>query len=88
MGYPFRSDGIMTPNGTVSIMYAMIAAREAHFYRQINRKDSPTDISLSCITSECGYHSVMTAAHWLGFGTKNVYTVLLLLVKNKNYLSK
>ncbi|XP_018052612.1 PREDICTED: acidic amino acid decarboxylase GADL1-like [Atta colombica] len=75
MGYPFRSDGIMTPNGTVSIMYAMMAAREAHFLNQINRQNLPTYISLSCITSECGYHSVMTAAHWLGFGTKNVYTV-------------
>ncbi|KYN23271.1 Cysteine sulfinic acid decarboxylase [Trachymyrmex cornetzi] len=77
MGFPFRSDGIITPNDTVSIMYAMMAARgEACSLYPTNRQGLHlTSTPLSCFTSECGYHSVMTAAHWLGFGTENVYTV-------------
>lgn len=88
MGYPFRSDGIMTPSDTVSIMYAMIAARHT-MDPLINKQGMNTHIpTLSCFTSECGYNSVMTAAHWLGIGIENVYTVLLLLVKDRNCLSK
>ncbi|KAG5317601.1 GADL1 decarboxylase, partial [Pseudoatta argentina] len=75
MGYPFRSDGIMTPNDTVSIMYAMMAAREASLLQPNIKHGLHRHISLACVTSECGYRSIMTAAHWLGFGTKHVYTV-------------
>ncbi|EGI69244.1 PREDICTED: acidic amino acid decarboxylase GADL1-like [Acromyrmex echinatior] len=73
MGYPFRSDGIMTPNATVSIMYAMMAAKQASLSNI--KQGLHKHISLACITSECGYLSIMTAAHWLGFGTQHVYTV-------------
>jgi len=83
IGYPqsLRGEGIMTPGGDISIMYAMVLARN-NVLDQVKRKGIQGNQPLVCFTSKCGHSSIMTAAHWLGLGTENVYAVFTLSFVN------
>lgn len=81
MGYPqsLRGEGIMTPDGNISTMYAMMLAKDK-VLDLVKTKGIYGNPPLVCFTSNCGHYSIMTAAHWLGLGTENVYTVLYRLL--------
>ncbi|XP_071625794.1 cysteine sulfinic acid decarboxylase-like isoform X1 [Temnothorax longispinosus] len=76
MGYPqsLRGEGIMTPDGNISMMYAMVLARN-NALDQNKIKGIQGDPPLVCFTSDASHYSVTTAADWLGLGTNNVYKI-------------
>ncbi|CAH2054369.1 unnamed protein product, partial [Iphiclides podalirius] len=66
-----NGDGIFSPGGSISIMYALVAARYKAF-PQVKSKGVRDLPELVIFTSEDSHYSLMKGAHWLGFGTDNV----------------
>uniref|UniRef100_A0A8D9B1X8 Cysteine sulfinic acid decarboxylase n=1 Tax=Cacopsylla melanoneura TaxID=428564 RepID=A0A8D9B1X8_9HEMI len=67
-------DGIFSPGGSVSNMYAIALAK----YRldpETKRKGLSHLPPLCMFTSEDSHYSILKAAHWLGIGTDNVTRV-------------
>ncbi|GBP26639.1 Glutamate decarboxylase 1 [Eumeta japonica] len=67
-------DGIFSPGGSASILYAITAARFKAF-PQVKTKGMRNLPEMIIFTSEDSHYSVRKAAHWLGFGTDSVRLV-------------
>ncbi|XP_008559042.1 cysteine sulfinic acid decarboxylase [Microplitis demolitor] len=72
-GYP-ESDGILCPGGSMSNMYGIVLARYSRI-PEIKTKGLSGLLPLAMFTSDLGHYSISKAAHWLGLGTNNIYTV-------------
>ncbi|XP_050355163.1 glutamate decarboxylase 1 isoform X2 [Nymphalis io] len=64
-------DGIFSPGGSISMLYALVAARFKAF-PEIKAKGMRNLPEMVIFSSEDSHYSIMKAAHWLGFGTENV----------------
>ncbi|XP_053695114.1 acidic amino acid decarboxylase GADL1 [Sabethes cyaneus] len=67
-------DGLLSPGGSISNMYAMVAAR----YRvlpNIKRTGLANQPVLVAFTSEDAHYSIKKAVHWLGIGMDNLVLV-------------
>lgn len=64
-------DGIFSPGGSISMLYALVAAR-FKLFPEVKRKGMRSLPEMVIFTSEDSHYSIMKAAHWLGFGTENV----------------
>ncbi|CAK1593968.1 unnamed protein product [Parnassius mnemosyne] len=64
-------DGIFSPGGSVSMLYALVAARYKAF-PEVKSKGLRNLPELVIFTSEDSHYSIMKGAHWLGFGTDSV----------------
>ncbi|CAH2229192.1 jg1860 [Pararge aegeria aegeria] len=69
-----NGDGIFSPGGSISMLYALVAARFKAF-PEIKRKGMRGLPELVIFTSEDSHYSILKAAHWLGFGTENVKVI-------------
>ncbi|XP_034835921.1 glutamate decarboxylase 2 [Maniola hyperantus] len=69
-----KGDGIFSPGGSISMLYALVAARFKAF-PDIKRKGMRGLPEMVIFTSEDSHYSIMKAAHWLGFGTENVKVI-------------
>ncbi|VVD03709.1 unnamed protein product [Leptidea sinapis] len=69
-----NGDGIFSPGGSISMMYALVAARYKAF-PEIKSKGMKNLPEMTIYTSEDSHYSIMKAAHWLGFGTESVRTI-------------
>ncbi|XP_001843283.2 acidic amino acid decarboxylase GADL1 isoform X1 [Culex quinquefasciatus] len=69
-----EGDGILSPGGSISNMYAMVAAR----YRAlpgVKRTGLANQPTLVAFTSEDAHYSIKKAVHWLGIGIDNLVLV-------------
>ncbi|KAG7309279.1 hypothetical protein JYU34_005219 [Plutella xylostella] len=66
-----HGDGIFSPGGSVSMLYAIVQARFQRF-PQVKREGMWGLPRMMIFTSEDSHYSVLKAAHWLGFGTESV----------------
>ncbi|KAG5340009.1 DCE1 decarboxylase, partial [Acromyrmex charruanus] len=62
MGYPICGEDIMMPDDNISITYAMMLARKK-VLDQVKTKGLYGNVSLVCLTSECGDYFIRTASH-------------------------
>ncbi|XP_066596038.1 acidic amino acid decarboxylase GADL1 [Prorops nasuta] len=69
-----EADGILSPGGSMSNMYAMVLAR-FRVLPDIKQKGLSGQPPLVCFSSEGGHYSIVKGAHWLGIGTENVIKV-------------
>ncbi|XP_022114789.2 cysteine sulfinic acid decarboxylase [Pieris rapae] len=69
-GFP-DGDGIFSPGGSISMMYAIVAARFKAF-PEVKSKGIRNLPEMVMYSSESCHYSIMKAAHWLGFGTESV----------------
>ncbi|GBP26637.1 Glutamate decarboxylase 1 [Eumeta japonica] len=67
-------DGIFSPGGSVSMLYAITTAR-FHAFPQVKTKGIKALPEMIIFSSEDSHYSVGKAAHWLGFGTDSVRLV-------------
>ncbi|KAG6448121.1 acidic amino acid decarboxylase GADL1 [Manduca sexta] len=67
-------DGIFSPGGSMSMLYALVAARFKAF-PEVKSKGMRNLPEMVIFTSEDSHYSIKKAAHWLGFGTENVKIV-------------
>ncbi|XP_013139758.1 PREDICTED: cysteine sulfinic acid decarboxylase [Papilio polytes] len=67
-------DGIFSPGGSVSMLYALVAARYKAF-PDVKTKGVRSLPELVVFTSEDSHYSIMKGAHWLGFGTDNIIQI-------------
>ncbi|XP_028038924.1 acidic amino acid decarboxylase GADL1 isoform X2 [Bombyx mandarina] len=66
-----NGDGIFSPGGSVSMLYALVAARFKAF-PEVKRKGMRNLPEMVIFTSEDSHYSIRKAAHWLGFGTESL----------------
>ncbi|CAH2095403.1 unnamed protein product [Euphydryas editha] len=66
-----EGDGIFSPGGSISMLYALVAARYKAF-PIVKAKGMRNLPDMIIFTSEDSHYSIRKAAHWLGFGTENV----------------
>ncbi|XP_068619692.1 cysteine sulfinic acid decarboxylase-like [Battus philenor] len=64
-------DGIFSPGGSISMLYALVAARYKAF-PDVKCKGVRNLPELVVFTSEDSHYSIMKGAHWLGFGTESI----------------
>ncbi|CAH4027522.1 unnamed protein product [Pieris brassicae] len=64
-------DGIFSPGGSISMLYAMVAARFKAF-PEVKSKGIRNLPEMVMYSSESCHYSIMKAAHWLGLGTESV----------------
>ncbi|XP_053615889.1 acidic amino acid decarboxylase GADL1 [Plodia interpunctella] len=69
-----EGDGIFSPGGSMSILYALVAARFRAF-PEVKSKGMRGLPEMVIFTSEDSHYSIRKAAHWLGFGTESVHTI-------------
>ncbi|CAK1545543.1 unnamed protein product [Leptosia nina] len=69
-GFP-DGDGIFSPGGSLSMLYALVAARYKAF-PEVKAKGIRNLPEMVIYSSEGSHYSIMKAAHWLGFGTESV----------------
>ncbi|MBN3325925.1 GADL1 decarboxylase, partial [Atractosteus spatula] len=74
VGWEEGGDGMFSPGGSVSNMYAVNVARHKLF-PNIKEEGLSAQPRLVMFTSEESHYSVRKAAAFLGIGTKNVYVV-------------
>ncbi|KAI8437538.1 hypothetical protein MSG28_011841 [Choristoneura fumiferana] len=67
-------DGIFSPGGSMSMLYAIVAARFRAF-PEVKSKGMRGLPELVLFTSEDSHYSIKKAAHWLGFGTESVRVI-------------
>ncbi|CAH0731826.1 unnamed protein product, partial [Brenthis ino] len=67
-------DGIFSPGGSISMLYALVAARYKAF-PEVKTKGMKNIPEMVIFTSEDSHYSIKKAAHWLGFGTENVKVI-------------
>ncbi|OWR41263.1 putative sulfinoalanine decarboxylase [Danaus plexippus plexippus] len=67
-------DGIFSPGGSVSMLYALVAARFKKF-PEVKSKGMQKLPEMTIFTSEDSHYSIIKAAHWLGFGTESVISI-------------
>nr|AEQ77284.1 putative sulfinoalanine decarboxylase [Bicyclus anynana] len=67
-------DGIFSPGGSISMLYALVAAASKAFpeVKRIGMGGLP---EMVIVTSEDSHYSILKAAHWLGFGIENVKVI-------------
>ncbi|XP_006815862.1 cysteine sulfinic acid decarboxylase-like [Saccoglossus kowalevskii] len=74
VGYE-KSDGIFCPGGSIANMYGISMARY-HKYGEAIKTDGLSGLPrLILFTSKHAHYSISKGAAFMGFGTKNVYTV-------------
>lgn len=73
--YP-EGDGILCPGGSTANMYGIVLARYSKI-PEIKTKGLSGKPRLAIFSSDCAHYSFSKAAHWLGLGTENLYTVRL-----------
>ncbi|KAI5644899.1 pyridoxal-dependent decarboxylase conserved domain-containing protein [Phthorimaea operculella] len=69
-----EGDGIFSPGGSLSKLYAIVVARFKAF-PEVKTKGMRSLPELVIFTSEDSHYSIKKAAHWLGFGTESICTV-------------
>ncbi|XP_060806034.1 acidic amino acid decarboxylase GADL1 [Amyelois transitella] len=69
-----EGDGIFSPGGSMSMLYALVAARFRAF-PEVKTKGMRVLPEMVIFTSEDSHYSIRKAAHWLGFGTESVHTI-------------
>ncbi|CAH0402477.1 unnamed protein product [Chilo suppressalis] len=67
-------DGIFSPGGSMSLLYAVVAARFKAF-PNVKSQGMRSLPELVLFTSEDSHYSIKKAAHWLGFGTESVKVI-------------
>ncbi|XP_026332035.1 cysteine sulfinic acid decarboxylase-like [Hyposmocoma kahamanoa] len=67
-------DGIFSPGGSMSMMYAVVAARYNAF-PDVKRNGMWNLPKMILFTSKDSHYSIMKAAHWLGLGTDCVRVI-------------
>lgn len=67
-------DGILSPGGSISNMYAMVAARFKAL-PDVKRTGLSNQPTLVAFTSEEAHYSIKKAVHWLGIGIDNLVLV-------------
>ncbi|XP_045504214.1 glutamate decarboxylase 1 [Colias croceus] len=66
-----NGDGIFSPGGSMSMLYAIVAARFRAF-PEVKSKGMRGLPEMVIYTSEDSHYAIKKAAHWLGFGTESV----------------
>ncbi|KAF4530577.1 hypothetical protein B566_EDAN006783, partial [Ephemera danica] len=69
-----HGDGIFSPGGSISNMYALVLARYK-MVPQVKTEGVCGEAPLVAFTSEDAHYSMLKGAHWLGLGTRNVVRV-------------
>lgn len=69
-----EGDGILSPGGSMSNMYAMVAAR-FRVIPDVKRTGLAGHAPLVAFTSEDAHYSIKKAVHWLGIGIDNLVLV-------------
>ncbi|XP_049530222.1 cysteine sulfinic acid decarboxylase [Anopheles darlingi] len=74
-GFPATGDGILCPGGSMSNMYAIVAARfrAVPDVKRTGVTNLPTPLVV--FTSEDAHYSITKAVHWLGIGMNNLIQV-------------